>query len=61
VHTKRSAFEKIDLKFIDTSSKFRHGHFQTVADKVSLMGQLKKDRLREEQANSSVPNAATAQ
>ncbi|XP_076183434.1 ribosomal protein L3 [Ptiloglossa arizonensis] len=63
VHTKRSALEKINLKFIDTSSKFGHGRFQTVADKVSFMGQLKKDRIREEQAKAttSAPSAATAQ
>jgi large subunit ribosomal protein L3e len=61
VHTKRSALEKINLKFIDTSSKFGHGRFQTAADKASFMGLLKKDRLREEQASSSAPNAAAAQ
>uniref|UniRef100_A0A348G691 60S ribosomal protein L3 n=1 Tax=Odontomachus monticola TaxID=613454 RepID=A0A348G691_ODOMO len=63
VHTKRSALEKINLKFIDTSSKFGHGRFQTAADKASFMGQLKKDRIREEQAqaSSSVPSAAAAQ
>jgi len=63
VHTKRSALEKINLKFIDTSSKFGHGRFQTAADKASFMGQLKKDRLREDQtqATSSAPSAAAAQ
>merc|ERR1712186_159363 len=29
VHTKRKSLEKINLKFIDTSSKFGHGRFQT--------------------------------
>lgn len=63
VHTKRSALEKINLKFIDTSSKFGHGRFQTAADKASFMGQLKKDRIREEQAHAttSAPSAAAAQ
>merc|ERR1712018_250653 len=28
-HTKKRALEKINLKFIDTSSKFGHGRFQT--------------------------------
>eukprot|EP01134_Creolimax_fragrantissima_P007635 CFRG7635T1 len=42
-HTKRSALEKISLKFIDTSSKFGHGRFQTPAEKVAFMGLLKKD------------------
>lgn len=48
VHTKRVALEKINLKFIDTSSKFGHGRFQTAADKAQFMGTLKKDRVREE-------------
>lgn len=42
-HTKRSALEKISLKFIDTSSKFGHGRFQTKAEKKAFMGLLKKD------------------
>ncbi|CAO3658019.1 unnamed protein product [Umbelopsis vinacea] len=41
-HTKRSALEKVQLKFIDTSSKFGHGRFQTVAEKQAFMGTLKK-------------------
>merc|ERR1712179_850110 len=32
--------EKINLKFIDTSSKFGHGRFQTPQDKASFMGPL---------------------
>ncbi|ORX58984.1 60S ribosomal protein L3 [Hesseltinella vesiculosa] len=43
VHTKRSALEKVSLKFIDTSSKFGHGRFQTPAEKHQFMGTLKKD------------------
>lgn len=50
VHTKRIALEKINLKFIDTSSKFGHGRFQTPADKTAFMGTLKKDRVKEETA-----------
>jgi len=42
-HTKRSALEKIDLKFIDTSSKFGHGRFQTHEEKKAFLGTLKKD------------------
>jgi len=49
-HTKRSALEKINLKFIDTSSKFGHGKFQTAAEKKQFMGPLKKDRIKEEKA-----------
>jgi len=47
VHTKRAALEQIDLKFIDTSSKFGHGRFQTHAEKKSFMGKLKKDVIPE--------------
>jgi len=42
-HTKRSALEKIQLKFIDTSSKFGHGRFQTGEEKKAFTGTLKKD------------------
>ncbi|KAJ1794910.1 60S ribosomal protein L3, partial [Coemansia sp. RSA 2399] len=47
VHTKRSALEKVNLKFIDTSSKFGHGRFQTKAEKKDFMGTLKKDLIEE--------------
>merc|ERR1719495_1970659 len=43
LQTSRVATEKIDLKFIDTSSKFGHGRFQTAAEKSAFMGPLKKD------------------
>ncbi len=49
VHTKRKALEKIKLKFIDTSSKFGHGRFQTPQDKMAFMGPLKKDKERQQQ------------
>merc|ERR1712240_863492 len=42
--TKKRFTEKVSLKFIDTSSKFGHGRFQTPQDKASFMGPLKKDR-----------------
>jgi len=41
--TKKSAEEKINLKFIDTSSKFGHGRFQTEDEKNTFMGTRKKD------------------
>lgn len=41
--TKRVALEKISLKFIDTTSKFGHGRFQTHAEKNAFMGPTKKD------------------
>jgi len=46
-HTKRFAYEKINLKWIDTSSKFGHGRFQTRQEKKSFMGKLKKDLIAE--------------
>ncbi|KAF8387263.1 rpl-3 [Pristionchus pacificus] len=49
-HTKRVAFEKITLKFIDTSSKFGHGRFQTTEEKKAFMGKLKKDFIAEQEA-----------
>jgi len=39
---KRSALEKITLKFIDTSSKWGHGRFQTKEEKDKVMGPLKQ-------------------
>ena len=42
-HTQRSALEKIEFKFIDTSSKFGNGRFQTKEEKKAFMGTLKKD------------------
>lgn len=43
VHTSRRALEKVDLKWIDTSSKFGHGAYQTAAEKKQFLGTLKKD------------------
>merc|ERR1711981_57735 len=39
--TSRSSLEKINLKFIDTSSKFGHGRFQTADEKKKFMGPMK--------------------
>ena len=44
VHTKRKDLEKIELKFIDTTSKIGHGRFQTLDEKKNYMGPLKKDK-----------------
>jgi len=41
--TSRNATEHITLKFIDTSSKFGHGRFQTAEEKATILGKLKKD------------------
>jgi large subunit ribosomal protein L3e len=43
VQTKRSALEKVTLKFIDTSSKFGHGHFQTADEKRKHYGYTKAE------------------
>merc|ERR1711966_490825 len=37
-NTTRNAAESITLKFVDTSSKFGHGRFQTEAEKAKIMG-----------------------
>jgi large subunit ribosomal protein L3e len=41
--------EKIDLKFIDTTSKLGHGRFQTTEQKNAFMGPFKKDRIAKEE------------
>merc|ERR1712102_184373 len=43
-HTKKRALENVNLKFIDTTSKFGHGRFQTHQEKAAFMGPLKKDK-----------------
>lgn len=57
---KRVALEKIELKFIDTASKFGHGRFQTPADKASFMGPLKKDRVKAAATTTAAPATAKA-
>jgi len=42
VNTRRWTQEKIALKFIDTSSKFGHGRFQTKDEKDKVMGPMKQ-------------------
>lgn len=39
--TSRVAMEVINLKFVDTSSKFGHGRFQTTQEKAKFYGKLK--------------------
>jgi large subunit ribosomal protein L3e len=39
-HSSRKHLEKIDLKFIDTSSKLGHGRFQTFDEKAKFLGPL---------------------
>lgn len=40
VHSSRKHLENIDIKFIDTSSKFGHGRFQTADEKAKFLGPL---------------------
>jgi len=40
--TKRSHHEPLNIKFIDTSSKYGHGRFQTKEEKNKFMGTLAK-------------------
>lgn len=42
-HTSRRALEKVELKWIDTSSNGGRGRFQTAAEKQAFMGTLKRD------------------
>merc|ERR1712173_457880 len=44
----RRALEKIDLKFIDTSSKFGHRRFQTSEEKAKFFGGVAKKQKKEE-------------
>merc|ERR1712073_224207 len=44
-HYKRKDLEQINLKSIDTTSKFGHGRFQTIKEKRKFMGPLKKEKL----------------
>jgi large subunit ribosomal protein L3e len=44
--TSRAAVEKIELQFIDTSSKFGHGRFQTPAEKLAFMVSYNPQRVR---------------
>jgi large subunit ribosomal protein L3e len=45
---KRSALEEIELKFIDTASKYGHGRFQTKGEKDAFFGPLKRSAHDEE-------------
>jgi len=42
VQTSRNAQEIVNLKFIDTASKFGHGRFQTASEKAKFLGPTKK-------------------
>jgi len=55
---KRVALEEIQLKFIDTSSKFGHGRFQTKKEKDDFMGPLKVRAGPPPAAGAAVPAVA---
>jgi len=61
VNFKRSAQEVVQLKWIDTSSKFGHGRYQTEAEKKKQMGFLKKDATakdtKEETKEAAAPSS----
>jgi large subunit ribosomal protein L3e len=46
--------EPANLKFIDTSSKYGHGRFQTPDEKRKFMGPLKRDAVAEGKAAKKV-------
>jgi large subunit ribosomal protein L3e len=58
--TSRTALEQIKLKWIDTSSKFGHGRFQTVDEKEKFLGVLKKQKEASKKKSGGKPKAAAA-
>jgi len=50
--TNKAFTEQIELKFIDTSTKFGHGKFQTRDEKRKFMGPTKKSALRGSKAKA---------
>jgi large subunit ribosomal protein L3e len=44
IYPPRNKPTPLNLKFIDTSSKFGHGRFQTLKEKQAFIGTLKKDQ-----------------
>jgi large subunit ribosomal protein L3e len=58
--TKRAALEEITLKFIDTSSKFGKGRFQTKAEKDKFMGPKAAAAAAPAAANTTAANTTAA-
>jgi large subunit ribosomal protein L3e len=48
--TSKTVTEQISLKFIDTSSKYGHGRFQTREEKNRFLGVTKKLKVKEDEA-----------
>jgi len=59
VQTKRSACEKVTLKFIDTSSKFGHGHFQTAEEKRKHFGYTKSESKKTKKTEPKKPTTTS--
>merc|ERR1719222_1647382 len=53
----RRALEKIDLKFIDTSSKFGHRRFQTCEEKAKFFGGVVAKKQKKEEATEAEAEA----
>jgi len=58
--TTRKATEKVELKWIDTSSKFGHGAYQTPAEKKQFIGTVKKDLVHDHGAAPAAGASTTA-
>jgi len=58
--TYRAALEKVDVKFIDTTSKIGHGRFQTRAERIATMGLLKQDLIQKEKKEARQAQATAA-
>jgi len=57
--TSRNALEKIKLKWIDTSSKFGHGRFQTEKEKNAFMGIRKHHKVDAPPATTTTTTTTT--
>eukprot|EP00401_Gymnodinium_catenatum_P039635 CAMPEP_0117488212 /NCGR_PEP_ID=MMETSP0784-20121206/16396_1 /TAXON_ID=39447 /ORGANISM="" /LENGTH=431 /DNA_ID=CAMNT_0005282887 /DNA_START=78 /DNA_END=1371 /DNA_ORIENTATION=- len=57
----RKATEKIELKFIDTSSKFGHGRFQTSEEKAKFFGGAVQKKAKKEAAAKEIDAGAAAE
>ena len=56
MQSSRRALEKIDLKFIDTTSKFGHGRFQTIEEKKAFMVRFLMELMRVERFSPGPQN-----
>eukprot|EP00401_Gymnodinium_catenatum_P039626 CAMPEP_0117484638 /NCGR_PEP_ID=MMETSP0784-20121206/14558_1 /TAXON_ID=39447 /ORGANISM="" /LENGTH=431 /DNA_ID=CAMNT_0005279211 /DNA_START=72 /DNA_END=1365 /DNA_ORIENTATION=- len=57
----RKATEKIELKFIDTSSKFGHGRFQTSEEKAKFFGGAVQKKAKKDAAAKEIDAGAAAE